>query len=76
MLMHAMLSKRQSGRSLSSWTVCREKTEQLKNGPKSCFPSTRKKAWFEKKVRNDAGAIQESGERTRWDGQAQGQGNY
>lgn len=73
MLMHAMLSKRQSGRSLGSWTACREKIEQLlKNGAKRLLPSTIKKARFEKKVRNDAGAIQESGKRTRWDGQAQG----
>jgi hypothetical protein len=39
---------------------------------KGCSSGTIKKGGFERKVRNDAGAIQKSGERTRQDGQAQG----
>ena len=72
MLMHAMLFKRQSEGSLGGGTVCREELEQLKNGTKGCFPGTIKKGWFGKKVRNNAGVIQESVKRMRWDGQAQG----
>lgn len=49
-----------------------ERIEQLKNRAKDCFPRTIKKGCFEKKVRNDAGVVRVSGERMRWDGQAQG----